>query len=77
MNLSCLLSLVKPVPVYKQLKGNLLSPQDGENKLVAPDAVKPYVIAALYQELSLPILVVIGQPENAKRLYDQLEAWCP
>ncbi|MCK4723174.1 MAG: hypothetical protein KAT75_07710, partial [Dehalococcoidia bacterium] len=71
MNLSCLLSLVKQVVVYEQLKANLLSPQEGENELVATDAVKPYVIAALYQELGLPILVITGQPENAKRLYDQ------
>ncbi len=77
MDLSCLLSLVKQVPVYEELKGNLLGLQERENELVAPDAVKPYVIAAPYQELGLPILVITGQPENAKRLYDQLEAWCP
>ena len=77
MNLSCLLSLIKQVPEYQQLKERLLKPQGDENRLVVPDAVKPYLIAALFQELGLPILVVTAQPENAKRLYDELQAWCP
>ena len=76
MNLSCLLSLSKQVPSYQQLKGRLLEPQEGDNKLVVPDAARPYVIAALYQELDLPVLVVTAQPEDAKNLYDQLQAWC-
>jgi len=76
MNLSCLLSLIKQVPDYQQLKGELVEPQKTENKLVVPDAAKPYLMAALYQELDLPILVVTAQPENAKRLYDELQAWC-
>ena len=77
MNLSCLLSLIKQAPEYQQLKERLLKPRETENRLVVPDAVKPYLIAALFQELSLPILVVTAQPENAKRLYDELQAWCP
>ncbi len=77
MNLSCLLSLIKQVPEYQQLKERLLKPQGDENRLVVPDAVKPYLIAALFQKLGLPILVVTAQPENAKRLYDELQAWCP
>ncbi len=77
MNLSCLLSLIKQIPEYQQLKERLLKPQEDENRLVVPDAVKPYLIAALFQELGFPILVVTAQPENAKRLYDELQAWCP
>ena len=41
------------------------------------DAVKPFIIAALHQGLNLPLLVVVAQPESAKRLYDELQAWCP
>ena len=77
MNLSCLLSLIKQAPEYQQLKERLLKPRETENRLVVPDAVKPYLIAALFQELGLPILVVTAQPENAKRLYDELQAWSP
>ena len=77
MNLSSLLSLIEQVSEYQLLKSKLLKPQSGENRLVVPDAAKPYLIAALYWELGLPILVITAQPENAKIFYDQLQAWCP
>ena len=77
MNLSRLLCLIRQVPEYQRLKAKLLEPLEGENRLLVPDAARPYVIAALYQELSLPMLVITAQPENAKKLYDQLQAWCP
>ena len=77
MNLSCLLSLIEEVAGYQQLKARLLEPQKGENRLVVLNAARPYVIAALFQELGLPILVLTAQPENAKKLYDQLQSWCP
>jgi transcription-repair coupling factor (superfamily II helicase) len=77
MNLSCLLSLIEQVPGYKQLKGELLEPQGKYIKLVVSDAAKPFIIAALHNELNLPVLVIVAQPESAKRLYDELQAWCP
>ena len=40
------------------------------------DAAKPYFIAALYRELKRPLLVVTAQPENSKRLYEQVSSWC-
>jgi transcription-repair coupling factor (superfamily II helicase) len=40
------------------------------------DAAKPYLIAALYHSLSRPILVVTAQPEDGKKLYEQLLTWC-
>jgi len=77
MNLSPLLSSIEQVPGYQKLKGELLEPQESDIKLVVSDAVKSFIIAALYKELNLPVLVVAAQPENAKRLYDELQAWCP
>ncbi len=75
MNLSCLLSLLKEVPVYRQLVGEL-STVKGEHKATILDAAKPYLIAALYGELNLPLMVVTGQPESARKLHEQLRAWC-
>ncbi|MCK4221965.1 MAG: hypothetical protein KAX25_03765, partial [Dehalococcoidia bacterium] len=40
------------------------------------DAAKPYFIAALHGELSLPVVVITAQPEDARRLYEQLQLWC-
>ncbi len=75
MNLSCLLSLLKEMPAYRQLVGEL-STAKGEHKAIILDAAKPYLIAALYEELDLPLMVVTGQPETARKLHEQLRAWC-
>jgi len=75
MNLSCLLSLLQEMPAYGQLVGEL-SAVKGEHKASLLDAAKPYLIAALYEELDLPIMVVTGQPESARKLHEQLRAWC-
>ncbi|MFC2049907.1 transcription-repair coupling factor [Chloroflexota bacterium] len=77
MNLSPLLSLIEQVPCYQQLKGELLEPQEKDIKLVVSDAVRSFIIAALHKRLNLPVLVIVAQPEDAKRLNDELQAWCP
>jgi transcription-repair coupling factor (superfamily II helicase) len=75
MNLSCLLSLLKDVPAYKQLAGELCTVK-GEHRAVILDAAKAYVIAALYEELRLPLMVITPQPETARKLHEQLRTWC-
>ncbi|HXZ30316.1 MAG TPA: transcription-repair coupling factor [Dehalococcoidia bacterium] len=75
MNLSCLLALLKDVPVYRQLVGEL-STAKGEHKAIILDVARPYLIAALYEELNLPFLVVTSQPESARKLHEQLRVWC-
>jgi len=75
MNLSCLLSLLKNVPAYKQLAGELCTAK-GEHRAVILDAAKAYLVAALYEELNSPFLVVTGQPETARKLHEQLRVWC-
>ncbi|MBN2462131.1 MAG: transcription-repair coupling factor [Dehalococcoidia bacterium] len=77
MDLSGLLSLVEQVTGYQRLRSELIEPRGDGVKLIASDAVKPFVIAALHQEMNLPILVVMAQPESARRLYDELQSWCP
>src|SRR5512136_2098239 len=75
MNLSCLLSLLKDVPAYKQLADELRTAK-GEHRAVILDAAKAYVIAALYEELGLPLVVITPQPETARKLHEQLRTWC-
>jgi len=75
MNLSLLLSLLQEMPAYRQLVGEL-STAKGEHKTIILDAAKPYLIAALHEELNLPLMVVTGQPESARKLHEQLRAWC-
>jgi len=75
MNLSPLLSLLREMPVYRQLVHEL-SKAEGEHKATVIDTAKTCLIAALYEELNLPLMVVTGQPESARRLHEQLRAWC-
>jgi transcription-repair coupling factor (superfamily II helicase) len=76
MDLSRLLNLIENTGSYRQLKDELSKPNYGTTKLIAVDAVRPFLIAALHKNLNLPILVVLAQPENARRLYDELQFWC-
>ena len=75
MNLAQLLPLIDDMPAYRQLVDELRR-QKGSTRIVIPDAAKPYLIAALYQSLRLPMLIVTAQPENSKKLYEQLLTWC-
>jgi transcription-repair coupling factor (superfamily II helicase) len=75
MNLSLLLSLLQEVPAYRHLVGEL-STVKGECKANILDTAKAYLIAALYEKLDLPIMVVTGQPESARKLHEQLRVWC-
>jgi hypothetical protein len=75
MNLSCLLSLLEGLPAYTQLTEELRLAR-GEHRAAVLDAAKPYLIAALYEKLGLPIMVVTAQPETARKIHEQLRVWC-
>jgi transcription-repair coupling factor (superfamily II helicase) len=74
--LTQLLHLIEEMPAYHQLVDELKQPK-GSTKAVVLNAAKPYFIAALYHRLRLPMLVVTAQPENSKKLHEQLLTWCP
>lgn len=76
LDLIQLLHLIEEMPAYRRLLARLRQPT-GNARAVALDAAKPYLIAALYHSLKRPILAVTAQPENSKKLYEQLLTWCP
>ncbi|MFC1915269.1 transcription-repair coupling factor [Chloroflexota bacterium] len=73
LNLVPLLKLIKEMPAYCRLVEECQ--QDSGIRVAVLDAVKPYLMAALYQHWQLPVLVVTAQPEKAKKLYEQLLIW--
>ncbi|MFC1957363.1 transcription-repair coupling factor [Chloroflexota bacterium] len=75
MDLTQLLHLIEEMPAYRRLVAELEQPK-GSTRVAVLDAAKPYLIAALYQCLHRPMLVVTAQPEHSKRLYEQISAWC-
>jgi len=75
INLTQLLNLIEEMPAYRQLIDELKD-NNGGTELSVLDAAKPYLIAALYHHRRLPMLVVTTQPENSKKLHEQLSTWC-
>lgn len=39
------------------------------------DSAKPYLMAAICRKLQTPVLIITAQPENAKKLYEQISIW--
>jgi len=76
LDLSQLLHLIEEMPAYRQLVDEL-EQRNGGVRAAVLDAAKHYFIAALYHHLRVPVLVVTAQPENSKKLYEQLLTWCP
>ncbi len=74
LELTQLLNLINGMPAFRQLAGELQQPEVN-TRVAVLDAAKPYLIAALYYHLRLPILVITAQPENSKKLYEQLLTW--
>jgi transcription-repair coupling factor (superfamily II helicase) len=75
LNLSQLLHLIDEVPAYYRLVAKLQS-ADGSTRVTVLEAAKPFLIAALYRRLRRPLVLVTAQPDNARKLYDQLVIWC-
>lgn len=77
MNLSGLLPLINEILAYRQLLGDLKA--QATSSLRSPlglvSSARPYLIAALQRDLACPILVVTGQVERARELYEQLRLW--
>jgi len=76
MNLSCLAPVLTKTSTFQRLLGQL---KEGESEcgVAVHDSAKPYLLAAFYNELRLPLIVITHSPKKARFLYEQLLAWCP
>jgi transcription-repair coupling factor (superfamily II helicase) len=63
------------VPAYSQLIDELIE-KAGQHRAAVLGAAQPYLVAALHQELPLPMLVMAPSPEDARRFQEQLLIWC-
>jgi transcription-repair coupling factor (superfamily II helicase) len=74
MNVSGLLSLFDQLPVYRSLIADL-----EQRRRVAPlgllRSAQPALLAALMRDLDRPLLIVVGQVEQATGLTESLRAW--
>ncbi|MFC1913374.1 transcription-repair coupling factor [Chloroflexota bacterium] len=74
LKLTQLLPLIEEAPAYRRLVAEL-ERKSGNTGVALLDAARPYLIAALHHSLRLPMLIVTAQPENAKKLYEQISTW--
>ena len=74
MSLTGLLDVLGKASAYRRTTEAMAS--GGVHAAVAPDAAKPLVIAGLWRDLERPMLVLCPHPDDARRLLDQLEAYC-
>jgi transcription-repair coupling factor (superfamily II helicase) len=74
-DLENLLKLIERLPEYRRILEQLENHDNGTLEVL--DAAKPYLVTAIYRSLQLPLLLVTAQPENAKKIHEQLLDWCP
>ena len=69
-----LINIIQDTPAYHQLV-NELKQRIGDIGTIVMEAAKPYLISALQGSLQLPVLVITSQPENCKKLHEQISTW--
>ena len=74
MTISGLLSIFDELPAYRQLAAtldkNISSPA-----LLLPKSARAPLLARLYQERQIPVLLLVGKVENAAAWRQSLETW--
>ncbi len=69
-----LLELIESMPVYRRLVNELK--QRNNSTVVVLEAARAYLVAAVYERLGIPVLFITAQPENARKIQEQLSSWC-
>ncbi|MEA3408206.1 MAG: transcription-repair coupling factor [Chloroflexota bacterium] len=82
LNLEGIRNLIRNAPSYERIKERLRGAQQGSAEGDFPifsvgllEAARPSVIAALQEDWEGPILVVVGKPERARLMVDQVRTW--
>ncbi|MBI4301249.1 MAG: transcription-repair coupling factor, partial [Chloroflexi bacterium] len=75
MNISSLLGLVKDTTFYQNLAAAIQAPQV-DKSIALSGAARPALVAALWQGLGRPLLLMAPRPEDTRRWHDELQAWC-
>ncbi len=74
LKLHNLTPLLRSAPQYASLLDSLNGPGSRSRAQVLADSV-PYLVSALLEDLSVPAVIVVPRPEEARRLHERLCAW--
>ena len=72
MNITGLLALIDDLPEYLLLAERL---RQGDARALITEEARPYLLAALYRRLGVPMLVVTTRADRARHLAEQLALW--
>jgi transcription-repair coupling factor (superfamily II helicase) len=76
MTISGLLSIFDDLPAYRQL-ASTLDKKVSSPALLLPKSARAPLLARLYQERQIPVLLLVGKVENAAAWRQSLETWLP
>ena len=71
MGLEGMFALLEGHPAYRRLVREVTSRLKAV-PLEAPESARPYLISAIWHHTEAPVLAIVPQPEDARRLHDQL-----
>jgi len=72
MKLHGLLPLIWETQDYRLLREKVFEP-GSEGRAIVLEAAKPALVAALYEQCQVPVLVITAHPENARRIQAEPE----
>jgi transcription-repair coupling factor (superfamily II helicase) len=75
MNITRLLDLAGEIPAYRKMTAELEKSGKSEIRALTTDASKPFLLAALYSDLQVPMVIVTAQPDNTRKLFEQISLW--
>ena len=76
LNLRSLTPILRSAPQYQRLVQSLSRAGSRSRAQVLSDSV-PFLMSALLEDLSVPAVIVVPRPEEARRLHERLCAWMP
>ena len=74
LSLRGLFPLLSPLPAYRRVVDGLVG--GGRADISALEPAKPYLLSALWRELDRPMVLVCPRPDDARRMVEQLLAYC-
>ena len=74
MTIHTLTKVFKETPEYRKLMQKISSNKRNVRVQIIDEAV-PYLIAALREDIEIPMLIICHSPEQSRRLQERIAAW--
>ncbi|MGD2057262.1 MAG: hypothetical protein PVI04_00915, partial [Anaerolineales bacterium] len=75
MDLLALLKSIRGLPEYERLLLQLKSPDPVQGSLELPRAVRPPLLAAMYNDLKRPVVFLMARADRQLTINEELHAW--